>query len=411
MPRPSKLSTIVLTVACAAAGSAAGFPAAQAAEHGPAQVQAQSAEVPQPPRDVTTAPDFGPSIKVSWQAVFEPLLMYRVTATNVVTGQVVARQEVLAASNAVNFAGLPLGADYRFEVVAYNHAGESAAVAAPELTRMAPSSPVVAQPTVLAGGRVKVTWTPPEQNSWPVENYEVQVGDAAPVLFPGDARSAALRHVATHERLPVTVRAHTAGGLSDSTTRWVRFILPGSPGGPFVHVSGKDVVVSWKPGEIDLVPVNGYRITGGPGGPVWVSAPTTRHVFRNVADPYSRSFRVEARSHDLPRLDSPGVGSKATAPARPQTKRPGRVAKPTVTLSKNRRTVTVRWKAPTANGAPITKYTITSSRGKKVVVSAKRRTVVIRGLASGVHTFTVTAHNQRGASKASVKSVKVRVRR
>jgi hypothetical protein len=69
----------------------------------------------------------------------------------------------------------------------------------------------------------------------------------------------------------------------------------------------------------------------------------------------------------------------------------------------------VSWTKPSANGSPITGYTITSTPGGITkTVEADQTSATISGLTNGTdYTFTVTATNTIGTSTASTPSTKV----
>ncbi|WP_141843443.1 glycoside hydrolase domain-containing protein [Humibacillus xanthopallidus] len=70
---------------------------------------------------------------------------------------------------------------------------------------------------------------------------------------------------------------------------------------------------------------------------------------------------------------------------------------------------TVRWRAPSDNGSPITAYTVTASPGgASVTVAGTATSAVVTGLTNGTaYTFTVTARNGVGTGPASAPSAPV----
>ncbi|MCL3817245.1 fibronectin type III domain-containing protein [Aeromicrobium sp. zg-Y869] len=103
------------------------------------------------------------------------------------------------------------------------------------------------------------------------------------------------------------------------------------------------------------------------------------------------------------------VGPPAPQPTAPKAKAPAKVAKPAAKAAKG--SVTVTWKVPRANGAPVLSYRVTSSAGKTIVVRGSVRKVVFKKLKKGrAFTFRVTAINQVGAGTRSSWSKKVKVK-
>jgi hypothetical protein len=173
---------------------------------------------------------------------------------------------------------------------------------------------------------------------------------------------------------PTQVRA-TAGDRS-ATVRWT------------APSSGADVV--------------GYVVTTFPGGARREVAGDTTSV-RVTGLRNGTSYRFAVSSVGELAESEP---SARTAPVVPAG-RPGQVSGVKATSPK-KRTVRVTWTPPSANGSPITRYTVKIGK-KKVSVAGSKKAVTVKRLRPGRYRVTVVATNAVGAAKAS-RAVKVRVR-
>ncbi len=101
--------------------------------------------------------------------------------------------------------------------------------------------------------------------------------------------------------------------------------------------------------------------------------------------------------------------SPASAPSTPVTSRTAPGKPRTVVATAMDAAASVRWDAPASdNGSPVTGYTVTASTGQTCSTVDPALSCVVAGLRNGrAHTFTVTARNAVGTSKASDRSDEV----
>lgn len=110
------------------------------------------------------------------------------------------------------------------------------------------------------------------------------------------------------------------------------------------------------------------------------------------------SYRIRVRAVNV--VGSSGKSNRVTA-----TPAGTPLAPADVTVKTGDRSLTVSWRAPSANGSTISSYTITAASGterRSVTASASKRSATITKLTNGkAYTVTVTAKNGRGTSTAS----------
>uniref|UniRef100_UPI0013A58EF4 fibronectin type III domain-containing protein n=1 Tax=Nocardioides gilvus TaxID=1735589 RepID=UPI0013A58EF4 len=225
-------------------------------------------------------------------------------------------------------------------------------------------------------------------------------GDATSVEFPdldrGKAYSFTL--IATN-----AVGNSAPSPASDAIT--VPFhTRPPAPTSVTATRADKAATVTWRqPSSSD--PITNYTVIATPGGKsVTVSGTTTSARIAGLVNGSPYQFAVIASSGT--EASDRSALSNAVTPAG----RPTRVSKPTLKLSKAERKVTIRWRAASPNGAPVTRYVVTSNKARSKTATATRRSVVFTKLKPGTYTFRVVAVNAAGNSLPS-EVVKVRIKR
>lgn len=172
-------------------------------------------------------------------------------------------------------------------------------------------------------------------------------------------------------------KMHSVRGNGTATLRWA---APSSDGGSAVM---------------------GYQV-----------ADLTTGTAHSVMDPTSTSLRIThmrngtAYSFAVTALNAVGASVQSATVTVTPAGPPKRVAKPTVATAKGR--VTVRWRAPAANGSRITGYRV-SVGSHHITVRPGARSATVKGLRPGAYRVSVTAVNAVGAGPASP-VVRVRLR-
>ncbi|WP_261818335.1 fibronectin type III domain-containing protein [Nocardioides sp. OK12] len=152
--------------------------------------------------------------------------------------------------------------------------------------------------------------------------------------------------------------------------------------------------------------VTEYTITSTPGGITkTVAGDQTTATITGLTNGTAYTFTVAATN---------GMGNgPASEPSNEVTPvAPATVpsAPTNVTAAGGNASATISWTKPTANGSPITGYTVTSTPGGviKTVTGADTTSITIGGLTNGTtYTFTVTATNAIGDSATSHRSNEV----
>jgi predicted RNA-binding protein with TRAM domain len=217
---------------------------------------------------------------------------------------------------------------------------------------------------------------------------------------------------ATAQVVPTNGTATDVGGGYLDANAALASVVP-LPGAPRVisSVSGNArATLQWSaaPGS-PTAPVLAYRVTpirAGVAQPARAfNSKATSQVLTGLANGTSYRFTVTA-------INANGSGAASAASAAVVIGVPG--APTAVTATAGRRSATVHWKAPAANGKPITGYTVAVYIGSAAksahVFKSRATTQTIRSLTPGKHyTFRITARNARGAGAKSVASNAVTV--
>ena len=179
---------------------------------------------------------------------------------------------------------------------------------------------------------------------------------------------------------------------------------PSSPQSPRAKPGNASVQVSWiAPVDDGGSPVSSYTVTAVPGGrSVTVTGSATTVRVSGLVNGARYLFSVVAFNEAGP--SSPSNTSAYVTPAGT----PARPAAPQ--LRAVGRTLVVTWRAPSSNGAPISKFKVTISGVGVRVVPGGTRKVSISNLKPGRYTARVTAINRVGSSPASAPStIRIRV--
>jgi hypothetical protein len=187
--------------------------------------------------------------------------------------------------------------------------------------------------------------------------------------------------------------------LDDDTTVTANFIVPTKPSAPTavsVTPGDRSLSVTWSPPASNGgAPVTGYQYSTGSS---WKNVPNTASTFTISNLTNGRAYQVRMRA-----VTMAGSGSASTAVV--GTPR-GVPSAPSITsLTPGNGQLTVRFSAPSSNGAPITTYEYSVDNGvtfTSVAPPSASRTIVITGLANGTpYQVKVRAVNAAGAGAAS----------
>lgn len=345
------------------------------------------------------------SAQVTWTAANDngsPVTTYTVTAS---PGGAV--QTVPGTSTTVVFPNLTNGTAYTFTVRATTLLGVSpeslpSAAVTPAAAPGAPTSVVA----VRGDRTARVSWTEPNTNGAPILSYTVTTnpgggtvsisGTATNVVVPGLSNSASYTFTVTATNAVGTSAASAPSPVLGPAS------APSAPTGVTADRGPGSAEISWAEAKDNGAPITSYLITANPGGATLsVSGYATSATMDGLTNGTAYTFTV--RAENAIGTSPTSAASNSVVPAGS----PGRVGKPTARVKK--KSVTITWKAPSANGAAITGYTVSAPGGPRSTVSGNSRSVRFTGLKRGTYTFVVTARNEVGVSSPS-RSVKVRIR-
>jgi Domain of unknown function (DUF1929)/Fibronectin type III domain len=186
---------------------------------------------------------------------------------------------------------------------------------------------------------------------------------------------------------------------------------PAAPTGVSATATQGSATVSWTAPSPGTSPISSYTITPYIGStaqtPTTIagSPPATSATIAGLQNGTTYTFTVSAAN-----AVGTGPASAASNPVTPSV--PTAPAAPTaVAATPGNASATVTWSAPTADGSPISSYTITPYIGSSaqtpttITGSPPATSATVSGLSNGsTYTFTVTATNAVGTGPASAAS-------
>jgi hypothetical protein len=279
-----------------------------------------------------------------------------------------------------------------------------------------PPKPVVSKPgpprnvRAAAGNtEARVTWQAANPNGAPITRYVV-VGAGRTFQVGANQRSVDVTGLTNGETYRFDV--HAVNKKGDGPSRSSNAVKPTSevpdpPGVPnAVAKPDGTVVVNWPAANGQGLKIDKYLVTAvsdGAGAPVGAADGTSLTIKAGELEYGTQyAFTVVA-------INEHGAGSKASpisATVVPFTK-PGRPEGVNATTVGNQAgAILVSWAAPTENGRPITKYTI-SGGGKSTEAPAGSTSATLTGFGNGVSvSVSVTAVNEAGVSEAGTATAK-----
>ena len=178
--------------------------------------------------------------------------------------------------------------------------------------------------------------------------------------------------------------------------------VPGAPTGVGAQAQDASAVVSWTaPSSDGGLSVTGYTVTASPGGRTCTTVGDTMCTVTGLNNGTAYTFTVVAHNSE--------GASGASLPSAPVTPSAGLGVPTGVGGEPRDGSVVVSWTAPSFDGgSPITGYTATSSPDGRTCNITGAAMCTVTGLSNGTaYTFTVTVHNQAGASAVSQASAAV----
>ncbi len=197
----------------------------------------------------------------------------------------------------------------------------------------------------------------------------------------------------------VSANATTATGVAASTAL-VTTNIPGAPTALTASPGAGQATVSWNLPATGLPPTS-YTVTASTGGATCtVAAPTRTCVVTGLL--YGTAYSFTATASNSYGTSAASVASNVVYPTETVPSAPTTVSAVAGALS-----AAVTWSAASANGAPISLYTVTSSPGGYTCTSVAT-SCTVTGLTAGVaYTFSVMARNVVGPGPSSYQSAAV----
>ncbi len=181
-----------------------------------------------------------------------------------------------------------------------------------------------------------------------------------------------------------------------------RVTAPGAATGVTAVAGNGQASVSWQaPVSTGGAAVTGYTVTSSPGAKTCTTTSALGCTVTGLTNGTGYTFTVTATNRA-----GTGPASSPSAGVTPL----GAPGAPTgVTAVAGNGQASVSWLAPVSDGgAPITRYTVTSSPGARTCTTASGLSCAVTGLSNGTgYTFTVTATNGAGTGVASAASATV----
>jgi len=281
---------------------------------------------------------------------------------------------------------------YTFSVAAVNAVGVS-----PDVAFRGPTTPIPVPdaPTnvvaVAGDGRATVSWTAPSANGGPITSFSVNwsIGCCAssagsPVTVTGLTNGTSYTFTVTAIN---SYGAGPASALSNAVTPTASTV-PGAPTNVIATAGNGQATLSWTAPSANGSPITGYTANWSGGSQVCGGSPC---MVTGLINGTSYAFTVTATN--AVGTGPASVASNAVTPISV----PG--APTGVSAAAGNSQATVIWSAPSANGSPITGYTVTWSAGTTACSSSP---CIVSPLSNGTsYTFTVTATNGIGTGPPS----------
>ncbi|KAE8764538.1 Ig-like domain-containing protein, partial [Georgenia thermotolerans] len=273
-----------------------------------------------------------------------------------------------------------------------------------------PERPAPPRVEELRDGAVVLSWSAPNDNGAAITGYTVRAGGTATRCASTTCTVTGLTNGAAYT---FTVTATNAAGDSAPSAPSAPArpdVRPERPAPPSVAFGDGELRVTWRPPASTGSPVQAYDLQISPAvgsGQVRVSG--TSHTWTGLTN--GQEYRVRLRAHNAAPDPSEWSAWSAGAvpagvPGAPQPPRLDRVDNPEAAQ------VQGSWRAPEANGAPVSEYRATIYRDgapfRELTVPGTTTRLTADAPPGAHYTMTVAARNKAGWGPASQPSQKVR---
>ncbi|MDP1848477.1 MAG: fibronectin type III domain-containing protein [Solirubrobacteraceae bacterium] len=295
----------------------------------------------------------------------------------------------------ITVGGLTNGTDYTFTVTPRNPIGAGAASAPSEA---ATPAGVPAAPTGVSATRgdeqATVSFAAPSANGSPITSYTVTAspGGATATGGAGPLAVTGLSNGTSYTFRVTATNAVGAGAPSAPSNAATPAGLPSAPTSVSATRGDDTATVSFAAPYANGSPISSYTVTASPGGAT-ASGGAGPVAVSGLSNGTSYTFTVTATNAvgEGPASAASNAATPAGVPAAPMG----------VSAARGDEQATVSFAAPSADGSPITSYTVTASPGH-ASASSTGSPITVGGLLNGTaYTFTVTATNDVGEGTAS----------
>jgi Ca2+-binding RTX toxin-like protein len=397
--------------------------------------------VPPGTPDIASVTGGNASATVSWTEPRGFVQGYRVKVVDTTNPDAEVLREVGTEATSLTVAGLTNGRGYRFQVQAWNSAGDGAFSTASRTVTPAPQVPAAPpRPVAVTPGNTRLTadWTAPDDNGSDITGYRVRVVNAAGQrVGPVRTTSADVTRIAVD-------------GLVNGTTYWVQvWAVNGVGAGPHTQSSGvtpatvpsaprigtaaprdSAALVRWAaPTRNGGAAITAYHIrvlnpAGDQVGPLRSASPAARsRVVRGLVNGRAYRFRVAA-VNEIGRSPFSALSNwvRPAATQRLAARQPAPVLRGAYSGAPGGRiTASVRWSAPRGasdivgyratalrmSGRSADARVLSRTRSDRLPARARSHTFTLR---RGVYRFRVVALAAGGTRTASPRSGAVAAR-
>lgn len=272
-----------------------------------------------------------------------------------------------------------------------------------------PDAPI--RPNVLEEGdsMVVLSWTPPNANGAPIQDYLVRSTDGTFEQVCAST-TCTLSGLVNNHIYTFVVHARNEVGESDPSPPSAEArpdVLPETPAPPTVVRGDTQVTVTWTAPINRGSPITHYnlRISPAPDNDVVQIdvGNTTTFVWTGLTNGTAYTFEVQAvnSARGEPQFSAP---SQSVTPAGPPFQPTGVTVNRIDSVGQETQ-MQVSWTAPGSNGDPIQHYIVTPSVGTPFTVEGSQTTAAVRmPVSATAYTFTVTAVNGVGPGQPSAPS-------
>ena len=370
---------------------------------------------PAAPTNLTATPQPGAQIQLDWTAP---------TTTN---GAAVSNYQIERSTDGVNFSvltttgntnitytdtGLTTATTYYYRVAAINTYGSgSPSNVANAVASDVPSQVTGLTATALTNFEIKLDWTAPNANGYPITSYKIErstdAGATWNVLVANTA-STAVTYTdinltsGTDYYYRVSATNNVGTGSASVSANVIAGSVPGTPSLTLTPQAGGQIDLTWTTPANNAYAIINYDVERSPDGTTWTALTTLNgNTYSDtgliVGDTYH--YRVAARN-------SIGLGAFSTSQSQVAGNVPG-IPTLLATVASNTQ-INLSWSSPSANSYPVTGYFIEQSADNitwtTLVANTQSTslTYAVTGLTPATdYYFRVSGINQLGTGQAS----------